>query len=77
MGEKLYEELMTEQESAFAYENEEMFIVYPPHIYDTKNNHQFTPPDGFTSVPIGEFSSFTARCIDEKEIEQYFIELKL
>jgi FlaA1/EpsC-like NDP-sugar epimerase len=77
VGEKLYEELMTEQESAFAYENEEMFIVYPPHIYDTKNNHQFTPPDGFTSVPIGEFSSFTARCIDEKEIEQYLVDLKL
>ena len=77
VGEKLYEELMTKEESAFAYENDEMFIVYPPHIYDTKNKFTLVPPEGFKSVAIGEFSSFTARCINETEIEAYIDELEL
>ena len=77
VGEKLYEELMTVEESAFAYENDEMFIVYPPVMYDTKQKYQLTPPDGFIPVSTGEFTSQTAHCIDEKAIEQYITELKL
>lgn len=77
IGEKLYEELMTEQESAFAFENDEMFVVYPSHISDTKKKELPEPPEGFTPVPYGEFSSRTARCIDDEEIGRYLDELKL
>lgn len=77
IGEKLYEELMTFEESSLAYENDEMFIVYPPHFYDTRHKFNLTPPEGFTSVPRGEFSSKTARCINEKEIEKYICDLEL
>lgn len=72
VGEKLYEELMTEQEAPFAYENDEMFIVYPPDSYVLAGNHVMpTVPDGFTKVTTGGFSSATARCVDDKEIEEF------
>ena len=79
IGEKLYEELMTRQESAFAYEDKDMFIVYPSHIQDIKNRFtsMITPPEGYDSVTIEEFSSQTARCISEEEIENYLDRLEL
>ena len=78
VGEKLYEELMTKQESAFAYEDEDMFIVYPSHIQDIRNRFtEIRPLDGFRQVTISEFSSQTARCISETEIEEYLDKLKL
>lgn len=79
VGEKLYEELMTRQESAFAYEDEDMFIVYPSHIQDIRNRFtsMITPPEGYVPVTIEEFSSQTARCISEKEIEDYLDRLEL
>ena len=79
IGEKLYEELMTRQESAFAYEDEDMFIVYPSHIQDIRNRFtsMITPPEGYEPVTIEEFSSQTARCISEEEIENYLDRLEL
>ena len=79
IGEKLYEELMTRQESAFAYEDEDMFIVYPSHIQDIRNRFtsMITPPEGYEPVTIKEFSSQTARCISEEEIENYLDRLEL
>lgn len=77
VGEKLYEELMTVEESAFAFENGDMFIVYPPHMYDVKKKYDFTPPAGYKPVAIGEYSSYTARIIDNQEIEKYLVELEL
>lgn len=77
VGEKINEELMTIEESEFAYENSDMFVVYPPHIYDIRKKYHLEPPEGFSKVSIGEFSSKTARCIDNDEIEQYVLELNL
>ena len=78
VGEKLYEELMTRQESAFAYEDNDMFVVYPSHIQDIRNRFsEVTPLDGFTPVTVSEFSSQTARCISEEEIEEYLKRLEL
>lgn len=77
VGEKLYEELMTVEESAFAFENGDMFIVYPSHMYDVKKKYDFTPPAGYKPVAIGEYSSYTARIIDNQEIEKYLVELEL
>ncbi|MDD2285122.1 MAG: polysaccharide biosynthesis protein [Paludibacter sp.] len=77
VGEKLYEELMTVEESAFAFENGDMFIVYPPNMYDIKKKYDFTPPVGYKPVAIGEYSSYTARIIDNQEIEKYLVELEL
>jgi len=77
VGEKLYEELMTLEESGLAYENDEMFIVYPPHVYDTEQRYILSPPEDFTQIQIGEFTSQTARCINEVEIMQYIEDLKL
>ena len=72
VGEKLYEELMTKQEAAFAYEDDDMFVVYPSHIQDIRNRFTATTPlDGFKQVTISEFSSHTARCISTEEIEEY------
>ena len=78
VGEKLYEELMTRQESAFAYEDDDMFVVYPSHIQDIRNRFtEQTPLDGFKPVTVSEFSSQTARCISEEEIEEYLNRLEL
>ena len=77
VGEKLYEELMTEQESAFAYENDEMFVVYPSDTSETKRKELISQQPGFTEVPYGEFSSRTARCIDDSEILHYLKVLDL
>lgn len=75
VGEKLYEELMTVEESAFAYENDHMFIVYPPHVYDVKKSHDFSPPEGCSPVTMTMYSSLTARCIGDEEIYDYLNKL--
>ena len=64
---------------AFAYEDKDMFIVYPSHIQDIRNRFtsMITPPEGYVPVTIEEFSSQTARCISEEEIENYLDRLEL
>ncbi|MDD4497004.1 MAG: polysaccharide biosynthesis protein [Methanosarcinaceae archaeon] len=55
-GEKLYEELMTEYETEYAYENEEMFAILPKNLDDT-DNLLYTVPDYFYKTQRKVYSS--------------------
>ncbi|MGF9699802.1 UDP-N-acetylglucosamine 4,6-dehydratase family protein [Paenibacillus sp. MABNR03] len=61
-GEKLYEELMTLEESERAQENRQMYII--PSVFNTKE-HYYT---GFEKAIHQEYSSKTARQMDTSEI---------
>ena len=55
-GEKLYEELMTEEEAMNAYEDEEMFIVLP-QTADIVGKLSYKLPDNFKKSEKREYSS--------------------
>lgn len=48
-GEKLFEELMTEEEALNAKELEDMYIVYAEEIYDKRNNGSYNQTLGYNS----------------------------
>lgn len=54
-GEKKYEELMTESEAEYAYENGSMFIVLQPHILDKIQS--IVLPEGFQRSLKTRYSS--------------------
>jgi len=56
LGEKLYEELMTEEEAMNAYEDEEMFVVLP-QTYDIVGKLSYKLPDNFKKSEKREYSS--------------------
>ena len=62
-GEKLYEELMTEEEAANAYENEEMLLVLP-------QNPQIAakPREGFKKIALRRYTSKDTRILTKKQI---------
>ena len=63
-GEKVYEELMTEDEGQFAYENENMFMVLPLDFLTDKS--QFILPKGFSrSTQINLLSKNADICSKE------------
>ena len=55
-GEKLYEELMMEEEAMNAYEDEEMFVVLP-QTYDIVGKLSYKLPDNFKKSEKREYSS--------------------
>ena len=55
-GEKLYEELMTEEEAMNAYEDEEMFVVLP-QAFEITGELSYLLPDNFKKTEKREFSS--------------------
>lgn len=55
-GEKLYEELMTEDEAENAYEDEEMFVVLPQTV-DIVTKLSYKLPDNFEKTQKREYSS--------------------
>ncbi|WP_042209673.1 UDP-N-acetylglucosamine 4,6-dehydratase family protein [Paenibacillus durus] len=61
-GEKLYEELMTLEESERAFENDKMYII--PSFFNPKE--QYYP--GFSPAKHQEYSSFTAPRLNLSEI---------
>jgi len=63
-GEKLYEELMTLEESERAYENDKMYII--PSFFNPKEQEY---PE-FKTAKRQEYSSFTAPRLDAKEISE-------
>ncbi|KKO54970.1 UDP-N-acetylglucosamine 4,6-dehydratase family protein [Paenibacillus sp. DMB20] len=63
-GEKLYEELMTLEESERALENERMYII--PSSFITKEPRY----EGFKKAPRQEYSSMTATQIFAKDIRE-------
>lgn len=71
IGEKLYEELLTLQESAYAFEDEDMFIVYPPDVVSDNAVIKQKLPAGFTKCRIADYSSKNAVQLSLKEIGEY------
>lgn len=61
-GEKLYEELMTVEESERAYENDRMYAIYS-HLSD-----EWEPPVGFTKAKRQAYSSHNANLLKREEI---------
>jgi UDP-N-acetylglucosamine 4,6-dehydratase/5-epimerase len=69
-GEKLYEELMTEEESERAFENEEMYIIHPPaYSFET---YEFKAPAGFSPVEHPIYSSRDVKPISRGEVATLF-----
>lgn len=65
-GEKKYEELMTESEAEYAYEDESMFIVLQPHILD--NMQSVVLPEGFQRSLKTRYSSADEVILANEEI---------
>jgi len=69
-GEKLFEELMTEEESERAFENEEMYIIYPPaYSFET---YEFKAPTGFNPVEHPIHASRDVKPINRGEVATLF-----
>jgi FlaA1/EpsC-like NDP-sugar epimerase len=64
-GEKLYEELMTEEEALNAYENEEMLLVLPQTPQTVTK-----PRDGFTKIVLRRYTSKDTTLLAKKEIAE-------
>ena len=68
-GEKLYEELMTEDEAENnAYEDEEMFIVLP-QTFDITGKLSYKLPNNFKKTEKCEYSSKGITLLNRKEIK--------
>jgi UDP-N-acetylglucosamine 4,6-dehydratase len=65
-GEKKYEELMTESEAEYAYENESMFIVLQPHTLDKMQS--IVLPEGFHRSLKTRYSSADEAILANEEI---------
>ena len=68
-GEKLYEELMTEEEAMNAYENEEMFVVVPSQTFGTRGKLLYELPDNFKKSREREYSSKNAKLLTKEEVQ--------
>lgn len=55
-GEKIYEELMTSYEAQYAYENDDMFIVFPENFGEISYLSSYLPK-GFKKTDRKEYSS--------------------
>jgi UDP-N-acetylglucosamine 4,6-dehydratase/5-epimerase len=62
-GEKIYEELMTLEESERAYENEIMYTIYS-HL-----QNEWTPPVAFDKAQTGAYSSKETQVINKEQIK--------
>jgi len=67
-GEKIYEELMTEDEIERAYENENMFIILPETL-PFESPLMYPVPKSFKKASSPKYTSNNARLINKKEIE--------
>ena len=68
VGEKLYEELMTEEESMNAYESEEMFVVLP-QIFGITGELSYKLPDNLKKIQRRDYSSKSAKLLTSEEIK--------
>lgn len=64
-GEKLYEELMTEEEAFNAYETEDMLLVLPQTPQTVSN-----PRDGFKKIPLRRYTSKDVPVLTTREIRE-------
>jgi FlaA1/EpsC-like NDP-sugar epimerase len=67
-GEKLYEELMTEDEAENAYEDEEMFVVLPK-TFDIRGELSYKLPDNFKKAQKREYSSKDVKLLTKRELK--------
>ena len=73
-GEKLYEDLMAEEEAERAYEREDMFLIVPHTLsHETPLDPGFC--EGFTKTEKASFSSQDAPLIDAGRLRQILREL--
>jgi len=73
-GEKMYEELMTEDEVENAYEDEEMFILLPQNC-DLTGKSLYKLPDNFRKTPVRDKSSKGVKLLTKGEIRSLLTEL--
>jgi FlaA1/EpsC-like NDP-sugar epimerase len=73
-GEKLYEELMTEDEAANAYEDNEMFVVLP-QTFGIAGKLPYKLPDNFKKTQRGGYSSKGVKLLTKEEIRSLLTEL--
>jgi len=72
IGEKLYEELMTEAESSRAIELERYFVVLP--LYDVAARNLISQYPGVISLEThGEYTSANGPYLDYSEIERFLV----
>ena len=69
-GEKMYEELMTAQESSYAIEYQDMFAILPQHRLD------LIKTDGLKCAAVGEYSSATEEVLSKEEINRILWDIK-
>ena len=75
-GEKLYEELMTEEEAENAYEDEEMFIVLP-QTFGITGEPPYNLSDNFKKTQKKVYSSNGVKLLAEQGIRSLLNELNL
>lgn len=73
-GEKLYEDLMAEEESERAYERDNMFLIIP-HTLAHEAALDSSMTDGFIKANRGNYSSHEARLVDKDEIKRILREI--
>lgn len=67
-GEKMYEELMTEEETASCYESDDMYIINAKH-YSFEEPTPYQAPKGFKKTGARHFSSNDGKILDKDEIK--------
>jgi len=75
-GEKLYEELMTEDEATNAYEDGEMFVVLPQN-FEIISKPSYKLPDNFKKTHVKEYSSKDIKLLTKVEIKSLLNDLNL
>ncbi len=73
-GEKMYEELMTDEEAARAYELTNMYVIRPslPYLYDTIDYRDYESL--VADYVQGSYCSAQEKCMTLKEIKHFLIE---
>ena len=67
-GEKMYEELMTEEEAGHAYEDEEMFVVLP-QTFGARGEITYKLPDNFKKSEKRVYSSKDVKLLIKEEVK--------
>jgi len=74
-GEKLYEDLMADEETERAYERDDMLMIVPHTLsYETPLDPAMTK--GFTKAKMGNFSSKDVHLMNKEEIQNLLRNLK-
>ena len=75
-GEKIYEELMTEDEAENAYEDEEMFVILL-QTFDITCELLYDLPDNFKKAQKRKYPSKNVKLLTKEEIKSLLKELNL